>query len=171
MQIKTLLLEKRSNIEVCGWVLTMRSQKDFSFIKLMDGSESTGLQLVIDNNKIKCDNITTGTSLKVKGNMVDSPAKGQQYELHVEELEVLGYAEPELYPLSKGKLPLTYLRSYPHLRCRTVTYSSVFRIKSAISFATHLFFKENNYLHLDPNIMTVNECEGGAGVFLLEERL
>lgn len=169
MLIKNLL-SVSENIEVSGWVLTMRSQKDFSFIKISDGSESNGLQLVIDNNKINCYNITTGTSIKVLGNLVDSPAKGQKYELQVEELKILGYAEPNDYPLSKGKLPLTYLRTYPHLRSRTITYGSVFRIKSAISFATHLFFKENNYLHLDPNIMTVNECEGGAGVFQVTEK-
>ena len=165
MSIKNLLLKTPKNVKVSGWVLTMRCQKDFSFIKLIDG-----LQLVIDNNKIQCDNITTGVSIKVIGNIVESPSKGQQYELHVEELQVLGYADPEIYPLSKGKLPLTYLRSYPHLRCRTITYRSIFRIKSSITFATHLFFKENNYLHLDPNILTVNECEGGAGVFQVTEK-
>ncbi len=170
MMIKNVLLEKKQNIEICGWVLTMRQQKDVSFIKLMDGSNSSGLQLVIDNNKIICDNLTTGTSIKVKGNMIESPSKGQQYELQVEEIYILGQVDPETYPLSKGKLPLTYLRNYPHLRCRTVTFGSVFRIKSAITFATHLFFKENNYLHLDPNIMTVNECEGGAGVFQVTEK-
>ena len=164
------LLSVSENVEVCGWVLTMRNQKEFSFIKISDGSEVSGLQLIVDNNKINCDNITTGVSIKVKGNLVESPAKGQKYELQVNSLDILGNADPETYPLSKGKLPLTYLRNYPHLRFRTMTFGSVFRIKSAISFGTHLFFKENNYLHLDPNIITLNECEGGAGVFQITEK-
>jgi asparaginyl-tRNA synthetase len=35
--------------------------------------------------------------------------------------------------------------------------------------ATHDFFHNERYLHLDPNIITVNECEGGAGVFTVSE--
>jgi asparaginyl-tRNA synthetase len=170
MLIKNLVLANNEIIEVNGWVLTIRNQKDYSFIKITDGSNAEGLQLVIDNSKIKYDPIYTGTSLNVKGILVKSPAKGQEFELNVEEIKILGDADPEFYPLSKGKLPLTYLRNYPHLRFRTRTYGSVFRIKSAISFATHLFFKENNYLHLDPNIITINECEGGAGVFQITEK-
>jgi len=171
MLIKNLVLDNNEIIEVNGWVLTIRNQKDYSFIKLTDGSNADGLQLVINNSKIVYDTtINTGTSINVKGSLVKSPAKGQEFELNVEEIKILGDANPDFYPLSKGKLPLPYLRNYPHLRFRTRTYSSVFRIKSAISFATHLFFKENNYLHLDPNIITINECEGGAGVFQITEK-
>ena len=157
-------------VEVNGWVQTIREQKEFSFIKLNNGSDSQGIQLVINNNDVKYENISTGTSINVKGKMVKSPAKGQEYELVVTELKVLGYTNPEMYPLSKGRLPLVYLRSYPHLRLRTNTFGAIFRIKSSISFGTHLFFKENGYLHLDPNILTVNECEGGAGVFQVTEK-
>ena len=169
MLIKNLVIDS-GKVEINGWVLTIRNQKDYSFIKLNDGSNSEGIQLVIDNNKIIDKIINTGTSLNVKGFLIKSPAKGQDFELNVEEIKVLGESNPDLYPLSKGKLPLTYLRNYPHLRFRTRTYSSIFRIKSNISFATHLFFKENNYLHLDPNIITINECEGGAGVFQITEK-
>lgn len=168
MLIKNLAIDS-GIVEINGWVLTIRNQKDYSFIKLNDGSNSDGLQLVIDNNKILDKIINTGTSLNVKGLIVKSPAQGQDFELNVEEIEIFGEANPNYYPLSKGKLPLTYLRNYPHLRFRTNTFSSIFRIKSNINFATNLFFHKKNYLHLDPNIMTVNECEGGAGVFQVTE--
>jgi asparaginyl-tRNA synthetase len=170
MLLKNLKTKLNEEVNVNGWVLTMRQQKDYSFIKLTDGSNSEGLQLVIDNSKIIVDNIYTGTSLNVKGLLIESPMKGQLYELQVNELIILGKVNPEEYPLAKGKLPLVYLRNYPHLRMRTNTYGAVFRIKSAISFATHLFYKEENYLHLDPNILTINECEGGAGVFQVTEK-
>ena len=57
----------------------------------------------------------------------------------------------------------------PHLRPKTSTFGSVFRIKSSISYFTHIFFHEEGYFHLDPNILTINECEGGAGVFQVTE--
>lgn len=170
MLIKDLSKSINEIVEVNGWVLTIRKQKDYSFIKLTDGSNSEGLQLVIDNTKLNSNNINTGTSLNVKGLLIESPMKGQLYELQVEEIKILGEVNSEEYPLAKGKLPLVYLRNYPHLRMRTNTFGAVFRIKSAISFATSLFFNENGYLHLDPNIITVNECEGGAGVFQITEK-
>jgi len=169
MLIKDLNNKIGLEIEVNGWVLTIRSQKDYSFIQITDGSTSNNLQLVVNNN-IKHNNIYTGTSIKAIGVLIESPAKGQDYELQVLSLEILGNVNPEEYPLAKGKLPLTYLRNYSHLRFRTKTFSSIFRIKSSISFATHVFFNKNNYLHLDPNILTVNECEGGAGVFQVTEK-
>jgi asparaginyl-tRNA synthetase len=73
------------------------------------------------------------------------------------------------YPLSKSKMSLDYLRNYAHLRARTSTFGSVFRIKSGINLATYKFFEKENYIQLDPNILTINECEGGAGVFQVTE--
>ncbi len=159
-------------ITVNGWVQTVRTQKDITFIKLNDGSNSGGVQLIInsDTEQIgKTEEINIGSSIKATGILVKSPAQGQPYEIQVKKLEVLGLAPISDYPLSKGKLPLDYLRGYAHLRTRTQTFGSVFRIKSGISNATHEFFKLNGYLHVNPNIVTVNECEGGAGVFQITE--
>ena len=159
-------------IELNGWVLTSRNQKDFSFIKLTDRSNISGIQLILDNSKFQdmISELYTGVSINIFGILVNSPAKEQEYEIQVSKLTILGNADPELYPLAKGKLPLIYLRNFPHLRFRTNTFSAIFRIKNAISFATHIYFQKNNYLHLDPNIITVNECEGGAGVFQITEK-
>ena len=33
----------------------------------------------------------------------------------------------------------------------------------------HDFYHNKRFLHLDPNIITINECEGGAGVFQVTE--
>jgi len=156
-------------IELNGWVQTIRNQKDFSFIKINDGTTPLSIQLVVNSNIININDIYTGTSLNVKGILINSPALGQEFEIQVDELNILGKCDPNIYPLSKGKLSLVYLRSYPHLRFRTNTFGSVFRIKDSIDFATHLFYHNNNYIHLDPNILTINECEGGAGVFQVTE--
>jgi asparaginyl-tRNA synthetase len=64
---------------------------------------------------------------------------------------------------------LDTLRQYYHLRARTNVFGSVFRIRSSLSKILHDFYHEKNYLHLDPNVITINECEGGAGVFQLTE--
>lgn len=154
-----------SIVTVNGWVLSVRGQKELSFIKLVDGSNVNGIQLIVTN---MIDNITLGTSISATGKLVRSPAKEQLYELQVDSIHIVGMVDSS-YPLSKNKLPLDYLRTMPHLRLRTNSFSSIFRIKSAISNATTQFFNNNGFLHVNPNIVTINECEGGAGVFQITE--
>jgi asparaginyl-tRNA synthetase len=169
MKLKTIATNYEqllnTTITVNGWILTTRIQKDIQFIKLYDGSNSSGLQLIATTHY---NSLHTGTSVMVVGKLVKSPAKEQPYELLVDCITILGQVNDE-YPLAKGKLPLEYLRKYPHLRTRTSSFGSIFRIKSAISNATHKFFESNGFLHINPNIVTINECEGGAGVFQLTE--
>lgn len=153
-----------TEIKLNGYVSTVRNQKELTFIKINDGSCANGIQLVSEK---EIDKVSTGMSISVTGKLIVSPAQGQKYELQIKEILVIGTAEN--YPLSKGKISLNLLRTMQHLRLRTNTFGAVFRIKSGISFATHSFFNVNNYLHLDPNIITTNECEGGAGVFQVSE--
>ncbi len=174
MKIKELANKYQSLLDtvitVSGWVLSVRTQKDLSFIKLNDGSDAVGVQLIVDGDLVvTLDKVNIGTSLTVTGLLVKSPASGQTHEIHVSNIKVHGYAPLEEYPLSKGKLPLDYLRNYPHFRARTSTFGSVFRIKSGISQATNKFYMEKGFRHINPNIITINECEGGAGVFQLTE--
>ena len=170
MKISTIFKTYESlidtEIDVQGWVTTSRSQKDLTFVKINDGSHPYGLQLVVNGSE----KYSVGSSLQVKGKLIKSPAEGQLYELQSSDIKVLGHCDANTYPLSKTKMSLDYLRTQNHLRFRTSTFGSVFRIKSAISHATHKFYEEQGYLHIDPNIMTVNECEGGAGVFQVTEK-
>ena len=88
-----------------GWVRTHRQSKNVSFIELADGSSMKGLQLVIDPGLTSyaavAARISTGCALSVKGQLVQSPAKGQSFELHVQDLQLVGEADPETYPLQK----------------------------------------------------------------------
>lgn len=167
------LIESGSDVKTGGWVRTARKQKSINFITITDGSTAQGVQIVVGEEleqQIKdFAKINIGTSLVVVGQVVKSPGAGQSYEIKARSIEILGFADLESYPLAKGRLPLEYLRTFPHLRARTLTYSCVFRIKSSISQATHQFYKSRGFAHVNPNIITVNECEGGAGVFQVTE--
>ena len=169
MKIKELSLKYESlldtEVTVSGWVLTCRTQKDVTFVKLVDGSNANGVQLIIDSLN---ENLVTGYSINAIGRLIKSPAQGQLFEIKVSQLNVIGTITDD-YPLTKNKLPLDYLRKHAHLRTRTSSFGSIFRIKSSISNATHLFFESKGFNHINPNIVTVNECEGGAGVFQITE--
>ena len=168
---KDIHLDKE--ITINGWIRTYRKQNDLCFFNVNDGSETNGLQIICSKqNELfnKLDNINEGCYIKVSGLLIESPAKGQEYELVLKDIIDVGYCDPVEYPIKK-KIKLDTLRQIAHLRPRTKTLGCVFRIRNTILFETHNFFQSKQFLNLDPNIITVNECEGGAGVFTVTELL
>ena len=155
------------DIEIVGWVRSFRTQgESFSFCSINDGSCPMCFQIIIKVNM----KISTGSCIKAIGKVVLSPAKGQVIELSCNTIEIIGdVQDSSTYPIAKKKLTMPYLRQFCHLRGRTNTMGCVFRIRNTIMYETHRFFQNKGYLNLDPNVITINECEGGAGVFQLTE--
>lgn len=165
-----------STIEVRGWIITIRNQADNCFISITDGSTSDPLQIFASKEDNSSENISviqqlaTGCSIRAVGTLVKSPAKGQLYELKADTVLLEGgIMNPLEYPISKTNLSLEHLRNNAHLRARTKTFSSIFRIRHSMMMAIHEFYNSEGFLLLDPNIITTSECEGGAGVFQLTE--
>jgi len=167
IEIKKILSNKDvgKKISVSGWVKTFRSNR---FINLNDGSCIEDLQCVIDLDSLDkktLSQINTGTSLNVKGEIVESQGKGQNVEIHVEKIEILGLSDPDNYPIQPKKHSFEFLRENAHLRARTKTISSVLRIRSEISFAIHKFFNENNFYYVHTPIITGSDAEGAGEMF------
>lgn len=129
-------------LTINGWIKFIRKQSDITFIALNDGSSLTNLQIVVNKNIQLQNGCNIGASLKVKGKLVKSPAKGQLVELIADDIHLYGpIIDVKEYPLSK-KHPLEYLRSFCHLRCKTTTISCIMRIRNICAMATHNFFSE-----------------------------
>ena len=168
--IKELLENKEVNKEyvISGWVRTKRSSKNIAFIMLNDGSCLKDLQIVLDDSNLideYIDRITTGTSISVSGKLIKSEGKGQTVELIAQELDILGESDPETYPIQPKRHTLDFLRKNAHLRFRTRTYSSVFRIRHGLSFAIHKFFHTNNFYYIHTPIITSADAEGAGEMF------
>ena len=174
MNIKGLLKNTSGNnkeIEVSGWVQHVRKQQDLCFILVNDGSCVSGIQLIGTSEDAffsELKNVNKGCFMKVIGNIVESPASGQKYECKINKVLEVGDCDAVTYPIKKRNT-VENLRQVAHLRTRTPLFGSIMRIRNTIMFETHKFFQNANYMHLDPNILTVNECEGGAGVFQATE--
>ncbi|CAH2031871.1 asparagine--tRNA ligase [Trichlorobacter ammonificans] len=153
---------------VAGWVRSLRVSGDVAFIVLNDGSTLAGLQLVLDRSRLplfeEVCRIGTGAALRATGELVDSPAAGQRFELRVTELVQVGDA-PADYPLQKKRHSFEYLRGIAHLRPRTTTYGAVFRLRSRLAQAIHRFFEERDFLWLHAPIITASDCEGAGELF------
>jgi len=159
------MVQGQGEITVMGWVRTLRNNQ---FIALNDGSCNENLQVVMtlglfDESMLK--KITTGTSIKAVGKLVDSPGKGQQVELKAETVEILGLSDPDKFPLQPKKHSLEFLREIAHLRFRTNTFGSVFRVRHALAFAVHQFFNERGFVYLHTPIITASDAEGAGEMF------
>ena len=156
------------DVLIQGWVKTRRSSKNLSFIQLNDGSTLNDIQVVVPDNHADYDTIqslNTGCSVKVVGTLVESPGKGQRYELEAKDVEVLGLADPETYPLQKKRHSLEYLREIGHLRPRTNTLGAMARVKNAMAFGIHSFFQSRGFLYVQTPIITASDAEGAGSMF------
>jgi asparaginyl-tRNA synthetase len=154
-------------VTVKGWVRTLRDSKDFAFLELNDGTFFKGVQVVFDSNINNFEEIrktTVGSSLSVTGTIVKSPAKGQEFELKANTINVLGLSDNS-YPLQKKRHSFEFLREIAHLRSRSNTFSAVFRLRSALSHAIHDFFKEEGFSYVHTPIISVSDCEGAGEMF------
>jgi asparaginyl-tRNA synthetase len=166
-KIAALIQSEKTDFEVCvkGWVRTFRNNQ---FIALNDGSCLGNLQVVVnfeDFDPAFIKRITTGAAVGVVGQLVASQGKGQKVEVKASSLEIYGDSDPEKYPLQPKRHSLEFLRDIAHLRFRTNTFSAIFRIRHAVSFAIHEFFNKEGFYYLHSPIITGSDAEGAGEMF------
>ena len=151
-----------------GRAQTIRDSNKNGFIELTDGSCFKSLQVVFQADKLE--NYTeiakagTYTSLEVKGRIVLTPQAKQPFEVNADEITILGSC-PSDYPLQKKRHSVEFLRTMPHLRPRTNTFSAAFRVRSAAAYAIHRFFQEQGFVYVHTPIFTGSDCEGAGEMF------
>jgi len=166
-RIKELLASDKANYHatVMGWVRTFRNNQ---FIALNDGSTNNNLQVVVslgefDEKTLK--RITTGACIKAMGEVIPSLGKGQKVELKATSIEILGDSDAEKFPLQPKKHSLEFLREIAHLRFKTNTFGSVFRVRHSLAFAIHQFFNDKGFVYLHTPIITASDAEGAGEMF------
>ena len=153
------------NIIIGGWVRAFRAKK---FIELNDGSSIKNIQCVISDSSIDekiLKKISIGSSLKIKGDLIKSIGKGQNFEIQILSIELLGESDPDKYPIQPKKHSFEFLRDQAHLRIRTSTFSSVMRIRSKLAFGIHEFFNKKEFNYINTPIITSNDAEGAGEMF------
>lgn len=169
MTIKEALASNKTvdDVIICGWVRTRRDSKGFSFLSINDGSCLANIQVIVDDGIPGSESIstaTTGSSVKIKGQLVESPGKGQSFEIKALEVEITGIAD-ETYPLQKKGHSPEFLRQIAHLRPRSNLFGCVFRTRSRLAYAIHQFFQEKGFVYVHTPIITASDCEGAGEMF------
>ena len=153
---------------VQGWVKTKRSSKTVTFLQVSDGSTLRDLQVVLDETLPDyhlVDSLSTGCSVSLEGTLVDSPGKGQKYEVQAVKLDVLGLADPTTYPLQKKGHTMEFLRDIAHLRPRTNTFGAMARMRNSLAVAVHGFFQDRGFQYLQSPLITASDAEGAGSMF------
>ena len=157
-----------TEVEARGWVRTRRGNKHVQFVQLNDGSSVNNIQVVLDMTRFTDEQlkpVTTGSSVRVTGKLVESMGKGQTSEIQADSLELYGTADPASYPLQKKGHTLEFLREIAHLRPRTNFFGYVLRIRSSLAFAIHKFFNERGFYYFHTPLITASDCEGAGAMF------
>lgn len=155
---------------VMGWVRTRRDSKGgFTFLEVNDGSCLSNLQVIandtLPNYREEVLKLNVGSSIRISGTILPSPGKGQKWEMQADEIQVLGWADPETYPLQKKRHSFEFLRTIAHLRPRTNTFGAMARVRNAMSTAIHSFFQEQGFIYIHTPIITGSDCEGAGEMF------
>ena len=155
------------DVTVNGWVRTRRDSKNFSFLEVNDGSCLANLQVIVESEVPDYETlkqIGTGAAITVTGELVESPAKGQRWEVRARHVELVGSCAED-YPLQKKRHTDEFLRTIAHLRGRTNKYGAMFRIRSRLSYAIHDFFQTRGFHYIHTPIITGSDCEGAGEMF------
>lgn len=152
-------------VTIMGWVRAYRGRR---FIALFDGSTSETLQVVVDFENFPeelINKIKFHAAISVTGAVMESQGSGQTVEVLAKKIEILGENDLEVYPLQPKKQTMEFLREQAHLRMRTSTFSSVFRIRHAVAYAIHKYFNDRGYYYLHSPIITGSDAEGAGEMF------
>jgi asparaginyl-tRNA synthetase len=155
---------------ICGWIRSARIQNAIAFLEVYDGSSPNTLQCITEDPLLLSElkPLSTGAAVQFKGILSESPSIKQPFEFRISNILYLGpIADPNTYLLSAKRVGLDTLRDNQHLRAKTRTFNSIFRIRAGLSKATHDFFHSKGFHHLNPNIVTTSDCEGAGEVFTI----
>ena len=150
-----------------GWIKNHRKQKDFGFIDFSDGTYFKHVQLVysslLDNFDV-ISKLHIGCAIKAIGTIVKSEGSGQDFEMKVDNIELLGDC-PEDYPMQPKRHTREFLREQAYLRPRVNLFQAVFRVRSVAAYAIHKYFQERNYVYFNAPLITASDCEGAGEMF------
>ena len=158
---------KGKKIVLQGWIRNHRKQKEFGFIDFNDGTFFKSVQIVYDDKLESFDTIQSlhiGSAIEVEGMVVESPAKGQEFEVQMKSYKLLGDC-PEDYPIQPKRHSREFLREQAYLRPRTNLFNAVFRVRSVAAYAIHNYFQENGYVYFHAPLITASDCEGAGEMF------
>jgi asparaginyl-tRNA synthetase len=154
-------------VTIGAWLANKRSSGKIAFLQLRDG---TGfIQGVVVRAEVEeevfqqAKNLTQESSLYVTGIVRVDDRAPSGYELTVTKVEVLHEATD--YPITPKEHGTEFLMDHRHLWLRSKRQHAVMKIRNEIIRSTYEFFNKNDFVKIDPPILTGSAPEGTSELF------
>lgn len=151
-----------NNVEINGWINSVRKLKNVAFADVSDGTCSKSLMVVMSPTEGK--KLNTGSCVSINGIVKQSPGKEQDLEMELNSLKIMGSATND-YPLQKKYHSPEFLRSLPQYRWKTGSNAAVLRYRSFAQQQFQRYFNENDFVQVSSPLITSSDCEGAGEVF------
>ncbi|MHB9145975.1 MAG: asparagine--tRNA ligase [Symbiobacteriia bacterium] len=155
-------------VTLAGWLYNKRSSGKIHFLILRDG---TGLcQSVMGKTDVspeafaQADRLPQESALKVTGTVRAEPRAPGGYELNVTGFQVVAEANPD-YPITPKEHGVEFLMDKRHLWMRTPRQVAILRIRATIVEAIRTFLNQQDFVLVDPPILTPSAAEGTTNLF------
>ncbi|RDK44645.1 asparaginyl-tRNA synthetase Slm5 [Aspergillus phoenicis ATCC 13157] len=159
-------------IQLNGFIRSVRKQKRFAFAEISDGSTVKPLQAIL--NPSQAAELSTGTAVEISGVWkACPPGKEQTHELQATSVNIVGKTDPETYPIQKKYHSPEFLRQIPHLRIRTPFNSLLSRFRSECLYQLGNVFRHapnGGFVQVHPPLITSSDCEGAGETFTVLPR-
>ncbi|WP_404452820.1 asparagine--tRNA ligase [Virgibacillus necropolis] len=158
---------EEQTVTIGAWLANKRSSGKIAFLQLRDG---TGfMQAVVAKSDVSeetfqlAKNMTQETSMYITGKIVEDTRSPFGYEMQVSDIELIHEATD--YPITPKEHGTEFLMDHRHLWLRSKRQHAVMKIRNEIIRATYEFFNENEYVKIDPPILTGSSAEGTTELF------
>lgn len=159
---------ENQEIEISGWIRSNRDQKSFGFLNVNDGTHFNSIQVVYEkdslSNFMEVAKFRVGAAVRILGVVVMTPKSKQPFEIKALKVDLEGDA-PEDYPIQPKRHTREFLRQVAHLRPRTNLFTAVFRVRSLLAYAMHMFFQQRGFVYVHAPIITASDAEGAGEMF------
>ncbi len=159
---------ENQDVEINAWIRSNRDQKSFGFLTVNDGTHFNSIQVVYEKdlllNYSEVARLRVGAAISIRGVLVMTPGSKQSFEIKAKEVVLSGDASED-YPIQPKRHSREFLRQVAHLRPRTNLFSAVFRVRSLLAYAIHMFFQERGFVYIHTPIITASDAEGAGEMF------
>ncbi|MCA0985745.1 asparagine--tRNA ligase [Guptibacillus algicola] len=154
-------------VTIGAWLHNKRSSGKIQFLQLRDG---TGfIQGVMVKKEVSeeaweaAKGLTQESSVWVTGTVREDDRSQSGYELTVTDIELIHEAVD--YPITPKEHGTEFLMDNRHLWIRSQRQNAILRIRNEIIRATYQFYNENDFVKIDPPILTGSSAEGTTDLF------
>ena len=154
-------------VELKGWLYSMRSSGKLHFLQLRDG---TGIiQCVVFKGDVsaetfqQCGELTQESAVIVRGTVKEDERSALGFEIGVSEVEHVAQAAE--YPIGPKSHGVAFLMENRHLWLRSTRPHAILRIRAQILEACRAFMTEGDFTPIDAPILTPAACEGTSTLF------